>query len=120
MEQQKCLQHVVRELRKISVQELDKRDKASKKLQRDDIFKSREETTTTDHLKKRGRPAKQPKALSFERREKLEEIMSQSEKASRQAMKFNDFFKKAWKKDGSDMSVYTPLEQRISTAKAEE
>ncbi|KKM19730.1 hypothetical protein LCGC14_1652640 [marine sediment metagenome] len=119
VEQQKCLQHIVRELRKISMQELDKCDKASKKLRRDDILKAREENTTTDNFKKRGRPVKQPKPLTLETREKLEREIVQGEKTSRQAMTFNDFFKKAWKKDGNDMSVYTPLEQRISTVGAE-
>ncbi len=30
-----------------------------------------------------------------------------------------DFFKQAWKKDGNDMSVYTPIKKRISIAEAE-
>jgi len=34
-------------------------------------------------------------------------------------MKFIDFFKNAWKKDGNDMNIYKPLEKRISIAEAE-
>lgn len=34
-------------------------------------------------------------------------------------MEFYDFFKQAWKKDGNDMSVYTPIEKRISITEAE-
>lgn len=119
VEQQKCLQHVVKELRTISLKELDKRDNAEKKLKIDDDLKSQEKDGTEDEPKSRGRPPKQPTPLSSEKREKLEKTKIQSEKASKQTMKLIDFFKNAWKKDGNDMSVYTPLEQRISIIEAE-
>lgn len=119
VEQQKCLQHLVRELRKISLKELDKRDKAEKALKIDTDLKIQEKNEVVSKPKSRGRPSKQPEPLPSEKREELEKIKVQSEKASRQAMKFIDFFKKAWKKDGNDMSVYTPLERRISIAEAE-
>jgi len=119
VEQQKCLQHVVRELRNISLKELDNRNKAEKKLNVDNELNEREKNENTSGPKNRGRPKKQPKPLTSEKREKLEEIKVQSEKASRQATKFIDFFKNAWKKDGNDTSVYTPLERRISVAEAE-
>ena len=119
VEQQKCLQHLVRELRKINLKELDKRDKASKKLKMDDVLKTEEKNDAASKPKKRGRPAKQPEPLTSEKREELEEAIVQNEKVSRQTMKFIDFFKKAWKKDGNKMSVYTPLEKRISIAEAE-
>jgi len=119
VKQQKCLQHVVRELRKISLKELDKRDNAEKRLKIDDDLKAREKNEVACKPKSRGRPPKQPKLLTSEKREELERIKVQSEKASRQAIKFIDFFKKAWKKDGNDMSANTPLEKRTSIAEAE-
>ena len=119
VEQQKCLQHVVKELRKISLKEQDKRDKAEKELKIDDDLKSQEKNGAVDEPKSRGRPPKQPTPLTSEKREKLEKIKVQSEKASKQTMKFIDFFRNAWKKDGNDMSVNTPLEKRISITEAE-
>ena len=119
VEQQKCLQHVVRELRKISLKELDKRNNAEKKLKIDNELNVQEKNEKPSEPKNRGRPPTPPQPLTSEKREKLEKIKVQSEKASRQATKFIDFFKNAWKKDGNDMSVYTPLERRISVAKAE-
>jgi hypothetical protein len=103
----------------MSLKELDKRNKAEKKLTVDNELNEREKNENTSEPKNRGRPKKQPKPLTSEKREKLEEIKVQSEKASRQATKFMDFFKNAWKKDGNDTSVYTPLERRISVAEAE-
>jgi hypothetical protein len=119
VEQQKCLQHVVRELRKISLKELDKRNNAEKKLKIDNELNVQEKNEKPSEPKNRGRPPTPPQPLTSEKREKLEKIKVQSEKASRQATKFIDFFKNAWKKDGNDMSVYTPLERRISVAEAE-
>jgi len=119
VEQQKCLQHVVRELRTISLKEMGKRDDAEKKLKKDDTLKSREKTETVSRPRGRGRPPKVPEPLTSKQREELEWIKIQGEKASRQAQKFIDFFRKAWKKDGNDMSVYTPLEQRTSIMEAE-
>lgn len=119
VKQQKCLQHVVEELRKISLKELGKRDKAEKQLKIDDDLKAREKNEVVSKPKSRGRPPIQPEPLPSKKREELEKIKVQSEKASNQAMKFIAFSKNAWKKEGNDMSVYTPLERRISIAEAE-
>lgn len=122
VEQQKCLQHLSRELKKIHFTELDKRKKASKALEIDDGLKTREKKRKKKNdpiPKKRGRPAKQIEPLSPEKRKKLEHVIVQSEKASRQATKFYDFFKGAWDKKGGDMSFYTPSENRISIKDAE-
>ena len=119
VEQQKCLQHVVRELRKISMKELDKCDKVSKTPKMDNILKAQEENNNTDEPKARGRPPKQLEPLTLKKRKKLEKDIVQGKNASRLAMIFIDFFKKAWKKDGNDISVYMPIEKRISVAEAE-
>ena len=119
VEQQKCLQHLVRELRKLNLKALDERDNALKQLKIDDDLKNQENNEDTNKPKKKGRPAKQPEPLTPKKREKLGGLIAQCDKNSRQLMKFYDFFKKAWKKDGNDMSVYTPIEKRISITEAE-
>jgi len=119
VEQQKCLVHLVRELRKINLRAIDKRDEAIKKLENDDDLQAQEKNEDETKPKKRGRPAKRPEPLTEEKRAKLEELIVQSNKISRQLMAFYEFFKQAWKKDGNDMSVYTPIEKRISISEAE-
>ncbi len=119
VEQQKCLQHVVRELRTISLKELGKHDEAEKKLKEDDTLKSREKDEVASIPKGRGRPPKDPEPLTSKKREELERIKEQGKKVSGQARTFIEFFRKAWKKDGNDMSVYTPLKQRASIMEAE-
>jgi hypothetical protein len=119
VEQQKCLEHLVRELRKIDLRALDKRDKAKKKLEKDDELRAREIVPDETKLKKRGRPAKQPEPLTPKKRARLRVIIEQCNKISRQLMAFYEFFQQAWKKDGSNMSVYTPIDKRISISEAE-
>ncbi len=117
--QQKCLEHLVRELRKINLKALDKRDKAIKKLKIDDTLRAQENNEVETKLKKRGRPAKQPEPLTDEKREKLKDLIVQSNKISHQLLIFQEFFRQAWKKDGNDMSVYTAIEKRINISEAE-
>ncbi len=119
VEQQKCLEHLVRELRKINLKAIEKRDKAIMKLKNDDDLQAQENDEDEIKPKKIGRPAKQPEPLTVEKRAKLEELIIQCNKISRQLMDFYEFFKQAWKKDGNDMSVYTPIKNRISIAEAE-
>ncbi len=119
VEQQKCLEHLVRELRKINLRALDERDKAKKKLKNDDALQAQENNGVETKPKERGRPAKQPEPLIDKKREILKELIAQSNKISRQLMIFQEFFKQAWKKDGNDMSVYTAIEKRISILEAE-
>lgn len=119
VEQQKCLEHLVRELRKINLKTIDKRDKATKKLKIDNTLQAQENNGDETKPKKRGRPAKQPEPLTEEQCEKLKDLIVQSNKISRQLMIFQEFFRQAWKKDGNDMSVYTPIKNRISISEAE-
>jgi hypothetical protein len=119
VEQQKCLVHLVRELRKINLGALDKRDNAKKKLEKDDDLQAQENDMDEIKPKKRGRPAKQPEPLTEEKRAKLEKLIEQCNKISRQLMVFYEFFQQAWKKDGNAMSVYTPIDKRISISEAE-
>jgi len=119
VEQQKCLEHLVRELRKINLKAIDKSDKAKKKLEKDDEMQAQENDGEATKPKKRGRPAKQPEPLTDKKRAKLEELIKQCNKISRQLMALYEFFQQAWKKDGNDMSVYTPIDMRISISEAE-
>ncbi|MHA1845609.1 MAG: IS66 family transposase [Promethearchaeota archaeon] len=117
-EQQKCLEHVVRELQKISHKELEMRDIAEQHLERDIERKEYESTLSASAPKKRDRPAKQPATLSEERRRILEEKKAQCGKASRQAAKFIDFFKNVQNKEDHLKSVFIPFEKRMRTAEA--
>ncbi|TXT65661.1 MAG: hypothetical protein BAJALOKI1v1_400010 [Promethearchaeota archaeon] len=119
VEQQKCLEHLVRELRKIDLRALDKRDKAKKKLEKDDELRAQESNGAKTKPKKRGRPAKLPGPLTEEKRVQLREVIEQCNKISRQLRTFYEFFQQAWKKNGNGMSVYTPICKRISIAEAE-
>ena len=119
VEQQKCLVHLVRELRKINLRALDKSDKAKKKLEKEDERQAQENNGEETNPKKRGRPTKQPEPLTDKKRAKLDELIKQCNKISRQLMVLYEFFQQAWKKDGNDMSVYTPINMRISISEAE-
>jgi hypothetical protein len=119
VEQQKCLEHLVRELRKIDLRAIDKRDKAKKKLEKDDAMCVQENAGDEIKPKKRGRPASQPEPLTDKKRARLKELITESEKISRQLEVFYKFFQQAWKKDCNDMSVYTPIDKRISISEAE-
>ncbi|MHA1149670.1 MAG: IS66 family transposase [Promethearchaeota archaeon] len=109
VEQQKCLEHLVRELRKINLRAIDKSDKAKRKLEKDDELQDQENDGDETKPKNRGRPAKQPEPLTDEKRAKLGELIEQCNKIIRQLMALYEFFKQAWKKDGNDMGVYTPI-----------
>jgi hypothetical protein len=119
VEQQKCLVHLVRELRKLIMRELKRRDKASTTLKQDDDLKAHETEAGAKKPKKRGRQAKPPEPLSPKTRRELEDAMARHEKVVRQLMTLYDFFKKAWARDSSDMSVHTVLEDRIRISEAE-
>ena len=119
VEQQKCLAHLVRELRKINLRAIDKGDKAKKRLEKDDELQAQENNGEEAKPKKRGRPTKQPEPLTDKKRAKLEELIEQCNKISGQLMVLYEFFQQAWKKDGNDMSVYTPIDMRISISEAE-
>lgn len=85
----------------------------------DDDLKTQENNEGASKPMKKGRPARQPEPLTPKKRDELEELIVQCDKNSRQPMGFYDFFKQAWKKDGNDMSVYTPIEKQISIIEAE-
>jgi hypothetical protein len=119
VEQQKCLEHLVRELRKIDLRAIDTRDKARKKLKKDDELRAQESDGAKTKPKKRGRPAKRPEPLTEETRAKLGELIDQCDAITRQLTAFYVFFQQAWKKDGNDMSVYTPINKRIRIIEAE-
>jgi len=119
VEQQKCLEHLSRELRKITLQAIDRRDTAMKDLTIDDALQAQGNKGAEPIPPKRGRPAKQPNPLTEEKRENLQVAIVQCNTLIRQLMTFHDFFKQAWKKDGNDMSVYTPMEHRIRISEAE-
>jgi len=119
VEQQKCLEHLSRELRKLTLKAIDQRDNTMKELINDDALQAQSTNVDEPISQKRGRPVKQPNPLTEEKREKLQDGIGQYNTLIRQLMAFHDFFKHAWKKDGNDMSVYTPIEHRISISEAE-
>jgi len=61
------LQHVVQELRKISLKELRNHDKAEKRIKIDNDLKAWEKNEDMSKPKNRGRPPNQPKLLTSEK-----------------------------------------------------
>ncbi|MEX2681496.1 MAG: IS66 family transposase [Candidatus Sigynarchaeota archaeon] len=114
-EQQKCLAHLVQDLKVLECKAIDCREGAEKKLAGD----CRAAATTVDDdagsepaAPRRGRPPKQPAPLSEEERAKLAADVEQQAKAIKQVQWLRDFFGAAWK-DG-DMGWKTPMDKRIS------
>lgn len=119
VEQQKCLEHLTRELWTLHLKAIDRRDAAAKKLATDNELRAEDDEKKEPIPPKRGRPAKQPQALTEKKREKLQDEIEQYNKYIRQLTLFYDFFKQVWDKNGNDMSVYTSMELRISISEAE-
>lgn len=94
-EQQKCLAHLVKDLKKLvmksakSIKEIKKRlkeDEEHKKAERDGKKKKRG----------RGRPKKEPEPLSEAEREEAAEKMEHERRKKKHALLLYEFFKRAW------------------------
>ncbi|HME53321.1 MAG TPA: transposase, partial [Candidatus Lokiarchaeia archaeon] len=114
-EQQKCLAHLVKDLRVIAAEAGAKGEKGQKMLDACDAA-VKDAIASTTGPKRRGRPPKAPEPLTDEQRRAIEEDMTRHAKAVRQAIRLHDFFCKAW--ENGDMGWKTPLDDRITIKEA--
>nr|MDO8086274.1 transposase [Candidatus Sigynarchaeum springense] len=118
-EQQKCLAHLVKDLKVLECKAIDRREGAEKKLAGD--CKAAAITVDDDAASemaatRRGRPPKQPEPLSEDERAKLAADVEQQAKVIKQLQWLRNFFGAAWK-DG-DMGWKAPMDKRISRKEA--
>jgi len=124
-EQQKCLAHLVKDLKMVECKAIDRRDGAEQKLAKDSknaasLTSEKNALITTEddaagndmETPRRGRPPKQPEPLSEADRAKLAADVEQQAKIIKQVEWLRDFFGAAWH-DG-DMGWKTPVDKRIS------
>ena len=119
VEQQKCLAHLVKDLKMLEYKAIDHRDGAEKKLAMD----SKEATTAVDDdsvsdvaASRCGRPPKQVEPLTETERVKLAADVEQQAKVIKQMEWLRDFFGAAWRE--GDMGWKTPVDKRISRKEA--
>lgn len=117
--QQKCLAHVVKDLKVLEYKAIDHRDGVEKKLADDD--KNHPGSVDGEMISevakpRRGRPPKQQEPLSEADRAKLAADVVQQAKIIKQVEWLREFFSAAWKK--SDMGWKTPVDARLSTMEA--
>ncbi len=118
-EQQKCLAHLVKDLKGLECKAIDHRDGAEKKLAADDKTVPAvmgDEATPGPVTPRRGRRPKQPEPLTEDERAKLAADVEQQAKIIKQVEWLRELFGAAWK-DG-DMGWKTPMDKRISRKKA--
>ena len=118
-EQQKCLAHLVKDLKVLECKAIDRREGAEKKLAGDckDADTVADDGAASEAAAPRhGRPPKQPEPLSEEERAKLAADVEQQAKAIKQLQWLREFFGAAWK-DG-DMGWKTPVDKHITRREA--
>lgn len=115
VEQQKCLAHLVKDLRVIATDAGSKQAKIKKVLDAcDAAAKAASEGVAT--AKHRGRPLKAPEPVTAEQQSILVKDVEQQAKTMRQAMRLHEFFCQAWGE--GDMGWKTPMGQRITIKEA--
>ena len=114
-EQQKCLAHLVKDLRVIAAEAGAKGEKGQKMLDACDAAVKAAMAGTTGP-KRRGRQPKAPEPMTDEQHRAIEEDIARHAKAVRQAIRLHDFFCKAW--ENGDMGWKTPLDDRITIKEA--
>ena len=115
VEQQKCLAHLVKDLRVIATDAGSKQAKIKKAL---DAFDAAAKAASEGAApaKPRGRPPKAPEPITVEQQSALVKDVEQQAKVVRQALRLHEFFCQAWG-DG-DMGWKTPMGQRITIKEA--
>ena len=110
VQQQKCLTHVVKNLKDMAHDALRRADKARKLL-----ASSSGNRATASNIAapaRRGRPRKKSEPLTAEQMASLEATVREQEKAFSQISRLHEFFSQAWG-DG-DMGCRSPATKRIS------
>jgi len=102
-EQQKCLAHLVKDLKVIMMKSEVSINKIEKRLKEDEKQKE-EKTKDKDAEKKRGRPKKEPEPLLEAEREELEDKKILEVIKRRHAFLLYEFFKQAWADETNPLS----------------
>jgi len=115
VEQQKCLAHLVKDLRVIATDAGSKQAKIKKSLEvLDAAVKASVDGSPIP--KKRGRPPKAPEPVTAEQQGELVKSVEQQARVVQQAMRLHDFFCQAWG-DG-DLGWKTPVDNRATIKEA--
>ncbi|MHA1682374.1 MAG: IS66 family transposase [Promethearchaeota archaeon] len=114
VEQQKCLAHLVKDLRNMAHDAAKRGEKARKRLA--EAAKAEITSRSPPNESKRGRPRKAPELLTAKQRSKLEAEVEECNKFFSQVEKLREFFKLAW--GDSDMGYVAPVEARITKDEA--
>jgi hypothetical protein len=115
VEQQKCLAHLVKDLRVIAADAGSKQAKIRKAL---DAFDAAAKAASEGSVpaKPRGRPPKVPEPITAEQQIALVKAVEQQAKVVRQALRLHEFFCQAWGE--GDMGWKTLMGQRITIKEA--
>jgi hypothetical protein len=116
-EQQKCLAHLVKDLKVLVMKGESATQKLEDRLKEEDTQKE-EKAEGENQDKKRGRPKKQPVPLSPEERKKFEEKIKQEQQKIHQAFSFYQFFKQAWADEENPLSYQATPEIRATKEEA--
>ena len=118
-EQQKCLAHLVKDLKGIVMKSEVSINKIEKRLKEDE--KQKEEKTKGEAVeKKRGRPKKEVKPLSIEERDAFEEKKRRERQKMKHAFMLYEFFKQAWSDENNPLSYNAGPEIRATEEEAME
>ena len=116
-EQQKCLAHLVKDLKVIMMKSEVSINKIEKRLKEDEKQKE-EKTKDKDAEKKRGRPKKEPEPLLEAEREELEDKKILEVIKRRHAFLLYEFFKQAWADETNPLSYNARPEIRATEEEA--
>ena len=116
-EQQKCLAHLIKDLKNLIMKSESSIKNLDKRLKEDAEQKEREKKGM-DVEKKQGRPKKKPEPLSDVEREELEEKKRREAKKVKHARLFYEFFRQAWGDENNPLSYRARLEIRATEEKA--
>lgn len=116
-EQQKCLAHLIKDLKKLVMEGENSTKKIDKRLKEDAEQKEREEKGE-DIKKKQGRPKKKSDPLSDVEREALEEKKKKEAKKAEHARSFYEFFRQAWADENNPLSYRARPEIRATEEEA--
>jgi len=116
-EQQKCLAHLIKDLKGIVMKSEALINKIEKRLKEDE--EQKEEKTKGEAVEKnRGRPKKEVKPLSIEEREAFEEKKRHERQKIKHAFVLYEFFKQAWADEKNPLSYKAGPEIRATEEEA--
>ena len=112
-EQQKCLAHLVKDLKVIMMKGESTCQKLRARL-KEDAQQKEENMKENTVKKKRGRPKKRPTPLSEEERKECEETIKKEQQKMKHAFLLYSFFKQAWGDENTPLSYQAKPEIRAT------